>query len=445
MVDQMYDGRNGTQLRRYARTFELWGDSLSAQGNVTNPAGDLFNNNRGFGHWLSGLSQQRIQTDRTLNFGVNGETSTFITLRGSYVRSKLSDLIVFWGGANDATFVTNINQANEAVRRYNVALTRAYNTAMSAAKLFMLIVPTPRSISSNLPALSTHFRLMDAARKFAAVNRDVILVDATRKLLDYTSAAGAPLTGITYDGLHLNNQGMPIVAGEALTALAPYIDPIVPDMMGGPASIFDAVYMPDGNVVGADSQMAGTAGTLGANGAGVLADNWTYFANSNGGTVASLVATGSKVTHPVTNQIMQRTVHSGTYTSAGNGTLNSAASVILTKTLTDFSGFQVGGDYEAMCDLIVAADPGARDIAGIELRLSLTMNNGAKVVADGSVYGEVLSGAGYTMRLRTPKRRITSVPTAGSISLRAYLRLNAQTATGSWDAGAPVAYRVPQQ
>ena len=385
--------------------------------------------NRGLEHWVCGLLKQRVRTRPDLNFGISGNTSTQLLARIGEVAACDADFVCVLIGTNDLG--GTINEALFTTYQSNM---RAIYQALSSAGKFVVFVPIlPRSLADTA-MLKMMWRFIRYVRSLQYAGwRNFIVADPSLEYVDPTSATAAPRTGFAYDGLHPDVPGAHAVGGVIATALGPYIPASPGAEMASVTDVYDATYNPTGNLL-TNGILDSTGGNLGSNGAGAIAASWTYGFGSNGGTITSLVATGSKIT--LANGLpAQRTVLSGAYTGASGGTLDNATVVTFSQSFGSFTNFSIGDVLQASIDLDVAADA-SRQISIMELRLGVTMGGQAYVNADGGGFGLPMPVGAWSTRLLTPKLTLTAVPTVVTVGLRVYLLSGANTASGQFDASA---------
>jgi len=215
------------------------------------------------------------------------------------------------------------------------------------------------------------------------------------------------------DGIHPNNAGAQAIGkalGPRLAALGK--SGLVRASFG---DYFEATYNPFGNVVpSGSSTMAGTAGTLGTGGAGVVATGWRVER-----VTGDITATGSKVARTDgTPGEWQRVTLSG-------ATVASVARLILASSIT--TGFVVGAKYEFEVEMRLVSSTGLNHVG---TKLNVDGASGGKIAqtgntANGAQAANDLLSDGTIFWRKTPAGFIT---TAVSTNLQPEIRIG--TAAG---------------
>lgn len=196
------------------------------------------------------------------NLGIGGNYSSDIAKRIGQALSADADAYLIEAGTNDVVAATLSPAAAVA------SIVANWDTLLVTGKPVLATLIPPRNdvtVAVNEKMQATNKGLIDAA----SIRPGVYLIDCYSKILDATSATGAALTGMLFDGVHPGSGGA-LEFGDPgariLNVLAP--DDRVSQNIGL-ATNYDAVNNPGGNLfntVGIPNQGAfaltgGTPGT----------------------------------------------------------------------------------------------------------------------------------------------------------------------------------------
>lgn len=265
------------------------GDSITDQNTtLTDPSPDV-ENARGYLVHAKQLLGGLVDFNRSVEFGVSGQTSSEIRARLPIAIAANPSILSVLAGTND------IGVAFETVRGN---LQYIYDTAISSGILVVAVTILSRTddrwSSAGLTAAQIQFERDKNARlarwqaAYAATRPGLIVVNADRALMDPTT--GKTRLDVLADGLHPNAVGAYLIGKAVADALRPRL-PVL-DMAQW--SVYDAwsADNPAGNLL-LNGLMFGAAGnvTTSAGITGQSADNWTALrsrggANADSGTFA---------------------------------------------------------------------------------------------------------------------------------------------------------------
>lgn len=402
------------------------GDSVSAATIGANTSLLTVNTQRGHQFWVPYLTSKRIRSRPDLNFAVAGRTTV-----------GMIDNIAA-GCASDADFaLLQIGTNNIGVYSFEKTIADLqviWQTYLNAGKQVIALPPLPRALvtQSTRDLLWRIIRWVEEQRYSGVRNFTVIPTAAA--YVDPLSATSAPKTGLSYDDLH------PVARGDIATAkkIVDYFNAILPPPIDTFANVADAFSAtnPTGNLLsnGILDGTGGTFGTLdGGAPAGSIATGMQLTYSDNGGDLAGLITTGTKIVHPVDGRPGQRIRIAGTYTGAGSASLNASTVAIFQQNFASFTNFQIGDTIRGRGEITKNAAASPEMFTGLELQVNCTQAGQVHRRCEGSSYGDVLPEEAFTGVMETPPITLTAVPTTFVWSVRAYLRPLARTIDSSFD------------
>ena len=402
------------------------GDSVTAATVAANTSLLTMNTQRGMQFWVPFLLKKRARSRPDLNFGVNGDTSAALLDRIGAVCASDAQIVVVQIGTNDIGALT--------LAQSKANIDAIVSSLLAAGKHVILLPPLARSLATAAYRGHLFGMIRYVEEKRFSGTRNLVVISTAAAYIDPLSATGAPKSGLSYDGLH------PVARGDYYTSLdvVAYLDKLLPPAAAAFFSVADSFSAgnPTGNLL-ANGILDGTSGTFGGldGGAssGVIATGlqWTY--SDNGGDLAGLTTTGTKITHPVDGRPGQRIRIAGTYTGAASATLNTSTVGILQQNFASFTNFQIGDVIRARVEVTknLAASP--EQMTGLELQLNCTQAGQVSRRAEGSSYGDLLPEEAFSGVMETPTITLTAAPTTFVWSVRAYLRSGSRTIDSSFD------------
>lgn len=345
----------------------------------------------GMATMLEAISLGQFKVTPELTFGVTGETTGQILARfDEQVGVNWGNFDILWvdGGRNDG-------DATVADSLATIANLRAMSDrALAHGKKVFLMLPNPPRTTGITTLLQQQIRsyVNRQMKVYAEAQPGVYFVDYWRDWVDGITIAGAPASGITYDGVHPDYKG----AYNGATRVLATVSPDFPQSLRTqPAwDVWDATYNPSGNVVGvnnpADMMLLGTGGSK-SNASGTVANHWTLFGSA---------ADAARIVGSVVPDVV------------GFGSVGSQTQVITISTLTAaLGGYLLWDSGGTVTNLIGKQIEGVVDISlgslgnctGIVLYVQYY--NGATneyVVAMNNGSGNVIPYVSGSMVLRTP-------------------------------------------
>jgi lysophospholipase L1-like esterase len=201
-------------------------------------------------------------------------------------------------------------------------------------------------------------------RRWEQLDPRIHFIDSYPAFLDDTAASNSVVggsaggaTALTVDGLHPSVLGARMAAADLNRILDRIGVPKANFIATGQASIYNASTAPYDNLLGARGALGGTAGTVGANASGSVADNWGLSTNN-----AELTVAASKST---------MVVDGSTYTAQQlDFTVATTLTASRTCTLTlNGGGFTSPGALKTLISAIVQII-GLKDCNAVELQVA---------------------------------------------------------------------------
>lgn len=422
---EIYDLRTGSR----SPLMLVNGDSVLASTINANTSLLTMNNQRGMQFWVPFLTSKRIRSRPDLNFAVNGRTTQGLlnNIEGSLASD--ADYALIQIGTNNIGIYTF-----EETIAHLQSIWQAY---LSAGKQVIALPPLPRDLATqaNRDLLWRIIRWVEE-RRYSGV-RNFTVIPTAAAYVDPLSATGAPKAGLDYgDGLHPSARG----DYETSKKVAAYFNAILPPPIETFCSVVDAYHVtqnPTGNLL-TNGILDGTGGTFGTLDGGASAGSiatglqWSY--SDNGGNLANLTTTGTKITHPVDGRPGQRIRIQGTnYVGASSATLNASTVGILQENFLSFTKFSIGDTIRARVELTKNLAASAEQLTGLELQMTCTQAGLVSRRAEGSSYGDILPEEAFSGVMETPTITLSAVPTTMVWSVRAYLRAGTRTIDSSFD------------
>lgn len=292
----------------------LLGDSITAANNVLGGSPSTTDTyTLGYYTHADFLTHKRFFTDASLNFGVNGETSTQIRARVSSVISSSANICVELSGAVD--IANGVDSTTILTNRLAI-----WNALVAAGITVIVGTILPQG---NLTAAKG--RVLEYTnyliRKTVLSMAGVYLWDGYKVLADPAGTNGSPISTYFVSSeapsyLHPNKNGAYYLGKElasVLNALYPFAIPQRGNY--SIADVYHATDAPQGNLL-TGSTFAANGGTASTGASGVIAAGFTLF-RSIGSTIT---AVGSKGTTTVGGQTFATQII--TVTSGGTGVAN---------------------------------------------------------------------------------------------------------------------------
>ena len=414
----------------------FFGDSITAASTAQDTDIATYNFNLGPQSWIEVLTHQRIRTDKSLNFGISGNTSTQMRARVDEVAGCDADIMWVLAGANDPSD----GVTSEEVELFAENMTYIYQRLLNSGKIVIAIPTLNRSLlnpaSDNTAATIQGMQRWVVAQQHRGY-RNFYVVDPNFNWTDPTSTTSAPKTYYDYDGLHPRGLGMYWICRPVADLLnqlfpMPYAQPMV-----SVRDVYNATYNPYGNLLPA-GLLAGSNVNTGSGGptfTGNWADNLTILGSAGtGGTITGLTVDGSKTTM-LDGAIAQQVVISGTGTGSGA----SPGSGIILRESVSSPGTKVAAGDRTTAYARIEIEDDTTNIAGIRLRARYT-EGGVTYdhVSQWDGIADLLPTVNDSWTLRTPTRTSLSAPSAMEFSI--WITLRNQSAatfagtirTGQW-------------
>lgn len=380
----------------------LLGDSITAN-SISNTADETRNANRGMGHWVPFLCQQRVISPQNLNFGIAGQTSAQIAARVSDVVNSGAGICIVLAGTNDiGSFTVSQTQAN---------LTTIYAT-LAANNILIIALPIlPRTLPGeanySFPQKINEW-IKDQAKNYPGFKYiDPWLFG------DAFSLTYSPRSGHTFDGLH----PMAIGAYTLSVPISDYLNTLFPAPGSSIRSVCD--YFNSTNlrgVLNTNPMLVGTSGTLGAGVTGQVADNYRVQAFANGGSIGSLTVACSKSVATLFGIVNQRIIVGGTATGGFD------TSVIFDTPAASISNLNAGDVIELLTDIEVGG--ATIGVSGIEACFYYQSNGVYKYAKDGYaiVSDDYNTNAIANATFRTPPITLSGTLGASGVWIKIYLK-----------------------
>lgn len=392
------------------------GDSITYATIGSNLGNNVYNLNRGHSFWASFLTGRRIYTNQSLNFGINGDTTSGLLARLTDVMA--SDAGIYWVliGTNDI----GVHTTEQIITNLKLI----WNALLKTGAVVIASTILPRNLASATSRDQIH-TVNQFIRSQAYTTSRLFIVDPTVDYGDPLSTTMAPRTNYSYDGLHPKAIGSFYHSKQAVALL----NQLIPAQAVPFASYTDTFSATNtrGNLL-TNGLLDGTGGTLANSGggtvSGTVADSWGInTSNNGGGTLTSLTVTASKVTL-TDGRPGQRIVLGGTYTGAGSSAVDNGCLVGFTQDNFNSLNLAAGDKIKLSADISVAA--GLENIAGIEAYLYIQSSAGTFISADGScITGDLMPSDAFSGVFETPE---FTVPDGVITWVRASIRLYLYTA-----------------
>ena len=375
----------------------ILGDSISDQNTVTGVNGPDVESARGYMVQAKAILGAQIAFDRSLEFGVSGETSGQIRARLPIVLASAPDALVLLAGTNDVSWPWTTTRDN--IR------TIVDECARRGIPVFVQTIferTDDKWASSALTTAQIQYerdRVMRINRwiyAYAQLQAGLIPVNTTRALTD--PLTGKIRTDVFADGLHPNALGAWLL-GQALAAA---IRPRLPVYDLAPFSVYDAwsADNPGGNLI-SNPLMLGTGGSVAsASGfSGSVADGWTLARTRSSAAVDSGTVACSKVARDDGGiGYWQRAVASNLVRAASDGNeIYSFQQVLLLST----AKYAVGQRLKLVADYRLVSLSGPMHSCMVELRENNTPLGNFVGQGNGGSVGQNLQ-AGMYGRIESP-------------------------------------------
>lgn len=243
-----------TGTRKYA----AFGDSITEFCVIKGGSTDAFKN-VGYATWYPALSGNRMITTTGNNLGVAGNTTAQMVARMTDLAALTFDDCLILGGINDlrATQTPSVIMSNLATIINYVTLTLGKRaivyTIMPSSNWAALTAPQIAQAKADMLLINNWIKSLPAKN----IGR-ILVVDSWLALDD---GSNAPIANTTYDGLHLAVYGSYLVGDKTQDTISGIYGTLTPDFTTG-------------NIL-ANGTMTGTAGSVGANFTGSVADSFT--------------------------------------------------------------------------------------------------------------------------------------------------------------------------
>lgn len=407
------------------------GDSIQATTTSQNTSLLINYANLGMQYWIPILTGQGVKTRVDLNFGVSSNTSTQLLARIDAVCASDADIVLVQIGTNDMGAGISFTQTIT-----NIA--EIWGRLLAAGKLVIALPPLPRDSAGTYPLTSAQvFRLWRVIRwvegQQVSGRRNFYVIDTAAIFVNPTSAAGAPKTGYSGDGLHPTTIG-DYYTSQKVVALLNSLFPAGASTFANVTDIYNVTDNPTGNLLtnglldGTGAVTTNAVGTL----AGSFAANFELSHVTAGGTFTDVTTTGTKITHPVDGRPGQRIAMAGNYNGTSSGLLNGHSLMIFQQLFGSFTNFSIGDTLRARCEIIKGA-AATENIAGIELQFNAVQAGVTHRRGCGSSYGLNLPIETFAATLETPSLTLTAVPTTVVCGIRVYFKVGAHTLGSSFD------------
>lgn len=392
-----------------AKTLAWVGDSITEASKSQNTATSTFNTSRGIDFWTRTLSNQRIYSPQSLNFGVSGDDTTDVIAR-------LSTIVASGAGAYFVHIGTN-DLGTNSFATITANLQTIWDRLLGTGAVVIGSTILPRQLGTQATR-DLALRVNNWIRQQHQTRPLFHVVDVAQYYGDPADASWSPKTSYSYDNLHPSALGAYHV-GKRIAAAVNLLYPAGPQWsLTSVADVWSANNT-SGNLV-TNGLMTGTTGTL-TNGTGDLATSWTLAYGANGGTVGSLTAA---CTQPAfaDGRTAQKITIGGTATGAGSSAVNNATVVVLSQSQTStFTNYTAGDVVRAAVDYSV--DASSANISAIELQMLFTVGGTSYTTGEGSSMGDVLPTEAFSGTLLTEAFTIPSgTITLARLGVRTYLK-----------------------
>lgn len=251
--------------------FALAGDSRAYADYDGSDASITYHKVTGIGWWLQSVhTQQAVEFRREHAFAVGGSTS-------EHFRDTQAPLIAASSAANVLLLSSINDQAayNWPASRSIDALSAGIDALIAAGKWLYVVAELPRGSAAFTGQRFTEQQQIDhdLVRDYllGLSHPRITVIDAYPVVSDVGGVETDFINSATYDGVHQSSNGAYLIAGAASPVIASRFP--ADDFVYSASDLYNAVSNPAGNLV-ANSEMAGTTGTLGTNVTGQLATGY---------------------------------------------------------------------------------------------------------------------------------------------------------------------------
>ena len=353
--------------------------------------------------WACQLSGGAIR--RGIPYGHSGQKAAYClnNISKSFAAGP-SDVMTELSGTNDARQMVDTTPAGALLLAQTIFTVRkqAWDAILAAGRVpLVCTLPPLGSASAGWIANAAVFiRILNAMiREFCAKNKDYILVDFYKRLIDPLDANGNWLPNLSADGVHPIGPGAYLMGDELYKSmlnagLLVYPPNLAPSSVGDSYGVSSAALQLLDNPLGVTTGVAATPPAT-----GTCLGNWTLTYSGAGTCAGSTPASADGIGN---NQLA-----SVTPTGADTVQWNSI----------QYSNRLVGGEtIFAACQVAIA---GMINLKNFEFDLNLISSGLNALVSTGRAAGNVINNADKTVWLITP---VIYVPAASdfSLSLRAW-------------------------
>jgi len=367
-------------------------------------------NDYGPAFWVQSLTNNAIYSDRTLQFGLPGDTSTGLLNRLSIPLSANCGGYQVLIGTNDL--------GSRTASQIEANITSIINQLLATGKPVILGVIYTRNLTtqSTLDELWTVDRWINSLR---GTRQGLYIYDPNSYYGNPSVTTGYPISAATYDGLHNNGYGGQLLYyyGEL-----PLLNSIFPNDAGYQNTGTSASDLYDStNTSGSlDSNplLTGTTGTDGGNATGTFPTSWsgTLF-DGYGCTSCTMSVAGSQGTFSDGTPAQVLTV-------SGSGSTDYEATTFLAQNITSYSNFSASDKLQLSCRFQISSGSQNIDYPYIQLQYivnGVTINqtageesssNGNTIINGGNTGGNNgLAIPEETLSTPYPQNTLGGVPT----------------------------------
>jgi lysophospholipase L1-like esterase len=327
-------------LRTSPGGVSLLGDSRTAVNRVLNAGVNLaVYNASGVFSQLRAKSGQRFRL--LYNGGVSGERTDQINARVDTALSYYPGLVIYWAGINDIaqSYPSGTTSASTAFANIQAA----GNKCIATGAQFLVFADYPAT-GWTAAQVGQMFELNARLSNWAQTTPGVILFDACRYMLDYTTAtAPTQKAGYTYDGVHPSMRGAYVLA-KALDGL---ISSSVPNFSPKRISGLQDNFTNNPWELLANGNHITTSGGAGSGAGGITGTVPGSMNITRTGTTAATVVSTAVAADGISGNDCVLTI-----TGAASG------DVIRARHLPTLGNFVLGATYQAMCDIDVSGTSG---------------------------------------------------------------------------------------
>ena len=311
------------------------GDSITQFARTSTGTSDVFENIGYLTNYL-GVSRQRMRTFMANNLGLAGNTTAQMVARKTDLNAINFDVCFLMGGINDIKSTQSvssiISNLTDLLNYITLTLGKrcVFLTILPNASWSPLTAPQIVTAKSNILQINAWIMAQHGTRLGRVVSVDCYT--------NFSNGTDDPKPNTTYDNIHPSAYGAMLIANDIQTRIAPWYGVGTPDFTTG-------------NLL-SNGTMTGTSGTLGANFAGSVANNFTVSAAGS-----STQRTASKISN---TQRLAMSITGGTATDT----------MRLSQSIT--SGFAVGDTVYGMALVQIQGTPSNIFRNALELRLTGT-------------------------------------------------------------------------